>query len=154
MNKKWLLLVILGLALVLFIPLIGCTPTSTSTPTPSLKSTPTPVPRIQPTSAGWTTFTTDDGLSSNITTSIIQDKQGIIWVSSTQGLTRYDGNHWEIYTASLGDTHISCSARDKQDSLWFGTSREGAYEYTEDVMNGRLLPQPIVSKAGLAWRRE
>jgi hypothetical protein len=98
---------------------------------PASSATPTQSSGPIPTSAGWTTYTTDDGLSSNITTSVIQDKQGVIWVSSTQGLTRYDGNHWEVYTDSLGDIHISCSARDKQDSLWFGTGREGAYEYTE-----------------------
>lgn len=131
MNVKWVVLSILGLAVILVSSLVGCSPTPTPTPTspstPIQPSSPTQLPRSTPT---WATFTTDDGLASNITTSVIQDKQGVIWVSSTQGLTRYNGNHWEIYTASLGDTHISCSARDKQDNLWFGTASDAAYKYT------------------------
>lgn len=121
MNKKMLLLITPGLALILLITLmVGCTPTTTSAPG-SISTSP-----------GWTTFTTDDGLASNIVTSITQDKQGIIWVAG-EGLTRFDGTHWEICTGSPGNTYIVCAARDKQDSLWFGTSREGAYEYTETL---------------------
>jgi len=95
-------------------------------------STPSSNPSSEVTSpsTGWTTFTTEDGLADNIVTSVIQDKQGILWVGSTEGLTRYDGSRFEIYTDSLVDTHIICTARDSQGNLWFGTSREGAYEYT------------------------
>lgn len=133
MNKRLLLFVVLGLAVILLAPLVGCTPTQTPS-TPVSSPTPTqnlsPAPGATSTSGGWTTFTTDDGLASNIVTSVIQDKQGIIWVVGEQGLTRFDGSHWEIYTGSLSNTHIVCTARDKQGNLWFGTINEGAFEYT------------------------
>jgi len=82
------------------------------------------------TSANWTTFTTNDGLASNIVTSVTQDNQGIIWVGSDQDLTRFDGNSWEIYTGSTRNIHIGCTARDKQGNLWFGTYGQGVFKYT------------------------
>lgn len=132
MNKKWLSLITLGLALILTMLLSGCTavqPTTTSESSTTSTPTPSPAPETVPTSPGWTTFTTDDGLASNIVTSVIQDNQGVLWVGSDQGLTRFGGNNWEIYTDSLVNTHIICAARDKQGNLWFGTD-EGAFKYT------------------------
>ena len=82
------------------------------------------------TSGNWTTFTTNDGLASNIVTSVTQDNQGIIWVGSDQGLTRFDGNSWEIYTGSTRNIHILCAARDKQGNLWFGTYGQGVFKCT------------------------
>ena len=87
-------------------------------------------PGVTFTSANWTTFTINDGLASNIVTSVTQDNQGIIWVGSDQGLTRFDGNSWEIYTGSTRNIHITCAARDKQGNLWFGTYGQGVFKYT------------------------
>jgi len=95
-------------------------------PTP----TPTPSTQLTPASTGWTTFTTDDGLASNVVTDITQDKQGIIWVASTEGLTRFDGNNFDIYAGAMRNTHVVCAARDKQGNLWFGTASDAAYKYT------------------------
>lgn len=38
------------------------------------------------------TWTTDDGLPHNFIISIVQDKQGYLWLATTGGLCRYDGN--------------------------------------------------------------
>jgi ligand-binding sensor domain-containing protein len=118
MKEKWLLLITLVLALVLAIAIAGCA------------STPTPSPWVTSTSGSWTTFTTDDWLAGDVVMSVTQDNQGVLWVASTQGLTRFDGNHWEIYTNSPVKTPIICSARDKQGNLWFGTYGEGVFKYT------------------------
>jgi ligand-binding sensor domain-containing protein len=99
-------------------------------PYPSLSSPDRFKNMLPPATGSWTTFSTDDGLANNIVTSIIQDNQGVLWVAG-EGITRFDGTRWKIYSGTLGNTYISCSARDKQGNLWFGTSREGAYEYTE-----------------------
>jgi len=138
-NKKALWLIPLGLALILSIPVVGCvstqTPTTpipppTPTPSPSPTPTPTPSPGATSTSGSWTTFTTDDGLASNIVTSVTQDNQDVLWVGSDQSLTRFDGNNWEIYTGSTHNIHIVCAARDKQGNLWFGTYGNGVFKYT------------------------
>jgi len=36
-------------------------------------------------------FTTEDGLTSNVTQSIIEDSKGQVWFGSWQGLSIYDG---------------------------------------------------------------
>ena len=36
-------------------------------------------------------FTTRDGLASNVVNTVIQDRQGYIWIGTNLGLTRYDG---------------------------------------------------------------
>jgi len=134
MNKRLLLFVVLGLALILFAPLVECTPTQTpSTPVSSPTPIQTPSPSLDAASSSgrWTTFTTEDGLASNMVTSITQDEQGILWVAG-EGLTRFDGTRWEIYTGSPGNTYIVCAAQDKQGNLWFGTASDAAYKYTRE----------------------
>lgn len=121
MNKKVSLLIAL---LILSISLARCTANSTSTPT---STSSTQLPGSTPT---WTTFTTADGLASNRVASITQDEQGILWVASTQALTRFDGRHWESCTGPLGNTDVTCATRDKQGNLWCGTHDRGAFKYT------------------------
>jgi len=99
-------------------------------PYPSLSSPDRFKNMLPPPAGDWTTFTTDDGLAGNVVTSVTQDTQGVIWVGSTEGLTRYDGSHFEIYPDSLRNTHIVCAARDRQGNLWFGTYGEGVFKYT------------------------
>jgi hypothetical protein len=98
-------------------------------PYPSLSSPDRFKNMLPPTTGSWITFTTDDRLASNIVTSITQDEQGILWVAG-EGLTRFDGTRWEIYSGSLGDTYIVCATREKQGNLWFGTASDAAYKYT------------------------
>jgi ligand-binding sensor domain-containing protein len=93
-------------------------------------------PTVIFTSANWTTFTTNDGLASNIVTSVTQDNQGIIWVGSDRGLTWSDVNSWEILVLLMRNFSILCSARDKQGNLWFGTDGDGVLEHTgEEFQN-------------------
>jgi ligand-binding sensor domain-containing protein len=61
-------------------------------------------------------------------TSITQDDQGTIWVAG-EGLTRFDGNRWEIFTNSPGDTYLVRAVRDKQGNLWLGTASDAAYKF-------------------------
>lgn len=63
-----------------------------------------------------------EGLPHESTYSIIQDKNGYIWISTTQGICRLDG---KIFTSRfLGDTLpatvANTSFRDSKNRLWFG----------------------------------
>jgi ligand-binding sensor domain-containing protein len=82
------------------------------------------------TCGNWTTFAINNEPPSSTVTSVTQDNQGIIWVGSLEGLVRFDGNSWEIYTGSMRNISILCAARDKQGNLWFGTYEQGVFEYT------------------------
>jgi|SRR5580700_7533689 ligand-binding sensor domain-containing protein len=41
-----------------------------------------------------TTFTTEDGLGANVINSILQTRDGFLWMATYAGLTRFDGQHF------------------------------------------------------------
>lgn len=51
--------------------------------------------------------TAADGLSSNRTTDIIQDRQGFLWIGTAHGLNRYDGTEVTHYFAGSGKNNIT-----------------------------------------------
>lgn len=50
-------------------------------------------------------ITAKDGLSSNNVTDIAEDKQGFIWVATTNGLNRYDGYRFKQYYHNNSDSN-------------------------------------------------
>ncbi len=61
--------------------------------------------------AVFTTFTTEDGLSSNDVSAVLVDRKGDLWIGSTAGVTRYDARS----VADLGIGH-----RDRDAGRGFG----------------------------------
>ncbi|WP_177183848.1 hybrid sensor histidine kinase/response regulator [Mucilaginibacter sp. OK283] len=63
----------------------------------------------------------------NINT-MIQGKQGFIWVGTRDGLNRYDGNKFKVFRndvndkTSISNNYINHIAEDKDGSLWVATS--------------------------------
>jgi signal transduction histidine kinase/ligand-binding sensor domain-containing protein/DNA-binding response OmpR family regulator len=57
----------------------------------------------------FTNLTTRDGLSSNITNSIVQDKYGFIWIGTQEGLHRYDGFKMTLFQQNNSDESISAN---------------------------------------------
>jgi ligand-binding sensor domain-containing protein len=49
-------------------------------------------------------LTPDDGLSSSITSCIIQDYKGLMWIGTPNGLNRYNGFNFVIYKNDPGDS--------------------------------------------------
>lgn len=69
-----------------------------------------------------------DGLSSNIVSNIVQDSSGYIWLSTNNGLQRFDGNKFITFKTESGNpssipsdevTHVF---QDKKSHLWVTTS--------------------------------
>ena len=50
-------------------------------------------------------LTVEDGLSSNVISSIHQDQSGFIWIGTDYGLTRFDGIDFKTYHLEIGDTN-------------------------------------------------
>jgi signal transduction histidine kinase/ligand-binding sensor domain-containing protein len=74
-------------------------------------------------------ITTENGLSNNFATTIIQDKKGFIWIGTQEGLNKYDGYSFKIYKANsekeyhLNNNHITFLAEDiTGNSMWIGTA--------------------------------
>ena len=69
-------------------------------------------------------------LSDRLITSIVEDKDGYLWVATRLGgINRYDPHsesfvhylHDETDSSSLGDNHVNVLYLDKNDNLWVGT---------------------------------
>jgi signal transduction histidine kinase/streptogramin lyase len=82
-----------------------------------------------PTSSGsrFDRITTEDGLSHNTVTSILQDSRGFMWFGTEDGLNRYDGYTFTVYRHdpddphSLRDDSVMTLYEDRDGVLWIGT---------------------------------
>lgn len=76
------------------------------------------------------------GFFTNSTRSIAQDKDGYIWIGSTDnGLCKYDGFHYEIFSISsnLQSNHIRDIAFDSKGILWIATDLGISYVLNDEV---------------------
>jgi hypothetical protein len=73
-----------------------------------------------------TTFTVEDGLSSNVVNAILQTRDGFLWIATDAGLNRFDGRHFTpIYFRGPKSTPqgiISSLAEGPDGDLWIGTN--------------------------------
>ena len=81
---------------------------------------------------------TEDGLSSNTIESVIQDKNGFIWLGTENGLNRYDAYQFRTYKNlsqephSLSNNYINSLFVDSQKQLWILTAN-GLNLYKEET---------------------
>jgi ligand-binding sensor domain-containing protein/signal transduction histidine kinase len=96
-------------------------------------------------------WTTDDGLPMGVVNGVLQTRDGYLWVATEQGVARFDGVRFEVFSAGtisgLPNNRITSLYEDSRGALWLtthgglATYRDGAFTfYTED--DG--LPHPIV----------
>ncbi|MCD8165297.1 MAG: hypothetical protein LUE93_03730 [Bacteroides sp.] len=70
----------------------------------------------------------EDGLSQITVTAIHQDRQGYMWFGTRNGLNRYNGYQFEVFTHqpddpfSISDNHILSITEDNAGNLWVGTN--------------------------------
>ncbi|MDR0863369.1 MAG: hypothetical protein LBO74_00360, partial [Candidatus Symbiothrix sp.] len=73
-------------------------------------------------------YQVEDGLSHNTVWSILQDSYGFIWFGTSDGLNRFDGQHFKTYKSdikdkqSLGNNSIRTLYEDENKDIWIGTS--------------------------------
>lgn len=75
-------------------------------------------------------LTTSEGLSHNTVRYIFQDSKGFIWMSSLNGLSRYDGMSFRTFfpkdngQLSLTDRRVKHLYEDRHGFLWISTSAD------------------------------
>ena len=78
-------------------------------------------------------WSTDQGLPSNNLIRIDQDKQGFIWITSYNGLIRFDGNGFDIYNTEslpeLKSNGFSSIGTSRDNRMYFGTLTSGLLTY-------------------------
>jgi two-component system, sensor histidine kinase ChiS len=76
-------------------------------------------------------LTTDDGLTHNTSTAIIQDRNGFIWIGTQKGLNIYNGYEFKHYQREAGNhdsisgNFIICLLQDSDGYIWAGTYGQG-----------------------------
>ena len=74
-------------------------------------------------------YTTTDGLPGMTVVSVIQDKKGYIWLGTYDGLVRFDGVEFSIFTRYTDSKYGFTSARaifsDSHENIWVGHNGEG-----------------------------
>ncbi|MFT6283450.1 MAG: hypothetical protein ACJA0U_003593, partial [Salibacteraceae bacterium] len=97
-------------------------------------------------------------------TCIIQDDLNSFWIGTQDGLNRYDGKTFEIFTSSdtegLESEYIRCAEKDSDGNLWFGTNngltkydikRENFTTYTYKSGVALQIEDIAVGKKGVIW---
>jgi signal transduction histidine kinase/ligand-binding sensor domain-containing protein/DNA-binding response OmpR family regulator len=81
------------------------------------------------------TLNTKNGLSSNTVAKILQDRNGLIWFGTSDGLNKFDGTNFTVYThndsdsSSITSNDITALLEDRAGRLWVGTSGGGLVYY-------------------------
>ena len=88
----------------------------------------------------FTNYTTKNGLCSNTTTGLLQDKEGNIWIGTDVGICRYDGRNFIRMPVSTSGyfsmsnqavpsrkTKVACMMQDKAGKIWVATEEELFY---------------------------
>ncbi|WP_020597804.1 response regulator [Spirosoma panaciterrae] len=84
---------------------------------------------------GWQELTISDGLSQGMIYDLKQDHKGFIWIATKDGLNRYDGYTFTVFTHdtynpySLSSNACSSLLVDRHGRLWIGTLNSGLNLY-------------------------
>src|SRR5688500_2824522 len=82
----------------------------------------------QPEQFVFTHYRLADGLASNIVKNVVQDEQGFIWLSTHNGLQRFDGNRFLTFRSTPGDPatlpsdEVAQVYLDRHKNLWVLTA--------------------------------
>ena len=91
----------------------------------------------------------EDGLTQTAVNHLLRDADGFLWVATHDGLNRYDGHHFRLFTNDLEDPQslpgnaIWCVELDGQGHIWYGTEASGFGYFdpgTETFTNYRFDP--------------
>jgi signal transduction histidine kinase/ligand-binding sensor domain-containing protein len=92
-------------------------------------------------------WTGDNGLLSNNLTSVIQAESGFLWITTNNGLMRFDGVRLEIFDQDL-ISFLSTDAfyrvyEDKNNVLWFASRGSGIVKYRDHKFEQHLADKDI-----------
>lgn len=99
-------------------------------------------------------FDVDDGLPSSYVTSITQDRSGNIWISTINGVAKFNGRTFVNYYRKdgLADNRIKSSLLDSKGRIWFGHEHGEVTLFDGQTFrvvngNGSITDQPILTIA-------
>lgn len=108
-------------------------------------------------------FDKTDGLPSNWINDLVQTQDGFIWLATDNGLVRYDGSVFHLFsrsnTSELPASEVRVLTEDSDGVLWIGTSyglsryipgRPGRFE-SVDAISGTTVRAIYEDRSGTIW---
>jgi signal transduction histidine kinase/ligand-binding sensor domain-containing protein len=90
------------------------------------------------------TWTTDNGLPQNSITGLTQTPDQYLWLTTNDGLVRFDGNRFKIFnrsnTPQITTNRLSAAFADKSGRLWFQAEDGGILYYERGVFTVAAKP--------------
>ena len=109
----------------------------------------------------WMNYTTGDGLGDDVTFSLSQNKEGVIFVGTMSGLTAWNPSKWEYITQNDGlrSNGVRDILKKKDGSIWFATTngcsvlKDGEWKYydMDDGIPGEYCNDLIEDKNNNIW---
>ena len=85
-------------------------------------------------------WTTDEGLPQATIASLLQTRDGYLWIGTEEGLARFDGVRFLVFNSrtvpAFRDSHILALLEDRAGNLWIGTNGGGLLRHR----NGSFAP--------------
>lgn len=82
-------------------------------------------------------WTTDNGLPQNTVRSIAQTRDGYLWITTFDGLVRFDGVQFKVFntnnTKGLTSNRFTALYEDQNGTLWIGTDDSGLTLYRDGI---------------------
>lgn len=94
---------------------------------------------------------------------LFEDRAGRLWAGTQNGLARWDGRTWKLFTTrdGLSEKNIRAIAEDAAGNLWIGTEKSGlnffqdgkftAYQKSADGLPGNDISCLYVDHDGVLW---
>jgi ligand-binding sensor domain-containing protein len=105
-------------------------------------------------------ITTEQGLADNTVLSVMEDRKGFIWISTFNGLCKYDGYSFTTYqfdpddSSSIGGNVITRVYEDKDGTIWVVARGSGIYLFdrsTEKFTRLKSKNDTIPSSISFSW---
>ncbi len=96
-------------------------------------------------------YTVADGMPQNTATSMIQTRDGYIWITTFGGLTRYDGLKFKVFTTGnvpeLANNRLTKLYEDEDGTIWIGSEDGDVIRYRSGVFKTIFKSQGPPEKA-------
>ena len=110
-------------------------------------------------------FSRNDGLAGNTVSAVVQDREGFLWIGTSDGLNRYDGSRFLTFrndpqdSASLVSNAILSLSTDPDGNIWVGTEdgldmfdqTSGDFRHYRSVSEGGQIHSLCAGGSGYIW---
>jgi ligand-binding sensor domain-containing protein/signal transduction histidine kinase len=120
---------------------------------------------LPPASIRFERISIEQGLSFSVVQSILQDRQGFLWVGTGRGLDKYDGYQFTVYRndpadpRSLSNDSVDALYEDSAGELWVGTDvgldrldrSTGTFVHYQDGLEAASINAIYEDRNGVLW---